>query len=619
MSSLTPTNGLNGASSLTAATDSRDGQAAPPKTPESKPERRSSLSAVLGGLPPLSKPLRRTLSLSDLGTHSEAALSLEGHTTASGTQFTHTASRPVIAGETIAEEPIAHAPKQPDAALIAPNPNIAPDAQHIGPAKKAVDDILSFVPASSPVGNSFSRLGESLGVGKRTGITWVNAASKKPLKDGLNSISTGVHNHFGYDAAPATEIVNAVAGASTSVASHSIVGRYRDLVNRMLHEDIQRFENVSQQAESAEKNTGYRRFNAMTPEEQDELKRDPTLPENQILTKSNGKWQYDTRKLARIARDDSHPLSQHARDVLTAMSIVENQGKRRDSALYQTAMSTLGVAASGALIGGSHGAVIPAVAAGHGMNAGKELLDMKKALFVKTRQNLRNEKADEMRRHVNKRIANGAPSIKASDLSGYTPQEQARIQAGIYAGMYDDARRQVAGQRTFGLGVPGRYIDESKAKVHKDAERDIVIKHINTMVTKGVARAGESTLEALRAVESETGQTQSQRKNSAMKIIDDDPYLKAAHTLMIDTGIPRSEAAKLLSNLSAAELNKRATAKAAPMADPAAAPTKPADARLSGDKLLSKIADIIGQPGLKPADALKDSEASIKKHLVQRS
>jgi hypothetical protein len=441
----------------------------------------------------------------------------------------------------------------------------------------------------------------------RKGVTAVGLASKKPAKDGLNGASNAAGGHFGYDAAPLTDIVNGMASGSTAVASHKTSKRYEGKVGEMLSADVKSFESMAPR-EGQPTNQGLVDFSKLTPAQQSVAQRNPTLPENQIITRNGkGEWQYDKQKLTRIAKDSAHPQTQHARDVLTAMSIQENQGKRRNGAAYQAATSSMGLVGSGVLIAGSHGAMAPLVVAGHSTNAFKEAVDMKKP-FVEGRQNMRNEKADEVRRRVN----------DAESRNPVPADAPLQAQAGAYASMFDNARHDVADQTTFGGKIPGKLIDDRKSAAHKSDVQDIVHKHTNEIVQNGMGQASASSLSALADVDKRTGLTSSQRGKHALERIDADPALKAAHTLLTDTGVSKREAAMLMSRMSESALAGKTKPQAAtpaqgkPLAGGGPTP-------LSLDERRGKIADMIGEPGLKPRDTAKDAEARIKAGLSKRS
>jgi hypothetical protein len=577
-------------------------------------------------------------------THDSPAVKGAPHDSSTIAEAQHTpasvaASQPVD----IQEAPRTAIDGRPDSLTSQKVSATSAQANPIASANLAVDDLKWFVPARGSGGSVFASVRDWLRVHEK-GMTLPNFAAKRPAKDGLNGTATAMHQHFGYDAAPVTDVVNAVASGSTAIASRSIQRRYQNKVDEMLQADVAIFE-------ANKKSPPYK------PDTTDPG--NPALPGNLILTKQNpdAQWQYDRKKLERIARDTSHPVSQHARDVLTAMYIAECQGKRSKGALYHGTTSALSIAAGGALIGGSHGLVTPLVASGHLMNAVKEALDLKKP-FVEGRQNMRNEKASEIQRYVDMSIAERDDTNAIQDpqlrerakklrdsliedprLNEKTEklrnsrtddptfdrkkefeseEELTEAKAGVYASLYDNASRAVADQRTFGTRlIAGRQINENKAKVHKDSELDIVVKHITTITTKGVGRVKQEqpqVLQELAAVNRTPGQTRSERGKRALTVIDKDATLKLVHTLLTDTGIPEGDAAILMSTLSQSELEKPKNAGPA-----ASTAEKASNTPLSDKERLTRIAGTIGQPGLnpkQPADSMKDS---LKKHLGQRS
>ncbi|WP_027782659.1 MULTISPECIES: hypothetical protein [Burkholderia] len=507
----------------------------------------------------------------------------------------------------------------PPAAPAAPKPAAA-----IAPQKPGVDDIGAFVPGAGGKGRLFADFAHAMGV-NRKGMTLTAFAAKRPAKDGLNGASTAAHGQFGYDAAPATDLVNALASGSNAAAAHSIHSRYETKVKAMLAADVERFEHPEKRPPGAPM---------------------PNQVDNLLLTKnSKGEWQYDKGKLSRIARDDAHPLTQRARDVLTAMSIAENKGKQRNGALYQSVTSAIGLTASGLLIGGSHGALAPLAASGHLTNAVKEALDLKKP-FVEGRQNLRNAKAATIQRYVDTvlaphdytgqtqderlRAALQTSRAKIDDLRAMEarPEDEGlpadlrspQAQAGIYASLYDDARRYANSATSFSKRLISGMHAEDKAKVHKDAERDIVVKHILSMVTKSIGRLDPASLAALAGADMAVDASGAQRARQALAIVGNHPRasrnqdLIAAHTLLTDSGIPKGEAALLLSQLARARREKPQAATAPRDTSASSRSAAP----LTDSERLKQIANIIGQPGL-TATAAKTAEDAIKKNLGLRS
>lgn len=276
----------------------------------------------------------------------------------------------------------------------------------------------------------------------------------------LNAASTNVHGKFPYDAGPVTELVNGVATGTTAIAAHKVKDRYEQKVNDMLADDLRRFEFVSIKPQTTS-NQGLVDYQNLTPAQKQLLKNDPTIPENQILTRdAKGHWQYDKSKLGRIARDPLHPQSEHARDVLAALNIAENKGKQRRGALLQTVSSAVGVAATGAQIAGTHGAVVPALVAGHAGLTGKETFDLRKP-FLDARQTMRNDKSDEVIRLVDRRMA------KLPPVPDDVPLE---AKAGAYVKAFEGARAETAEQKNFGFKVSGSLINDRKsAAVKSDA------------------------------------------------------------------------------------------------------------------------------------------------------
>jgi hypothetical protein len=458
----------------------------------------------------------------------------------------------------------------------------------------AIDDVRAFVPPRGDSGAYIKRLADKFGV-HRKGLTPSRLASKKPLKDAANGISTGVQGHFNYDTAPLTDLVNLPAHGSTAIAAHTVQQRYAGRLAQMLAADVQQLRDAT--ADAVRRQTDPNASPDATA-----ARGDPSLPENQLLTQRGGKWEYDRAKLGRIARDDTHPFTQHARDVLTVMSIAENQGKRRNGALYQATTSAIGLVGSGLLIGGSHGALLPMVVSGHATNALREALDLKKP-FVEGRQNLRDEKAAEVDRRVKRdagRFERDLQQIEQDTGHRYSAAEV----AGVYRSLYDNAERAVAGQRSFGTRLAaGRHIDTGKGKAHKEAEMNLVAGHIRSIVGAGLGQADGDALRALAAVPEELGLTRGRREKRALEAVAADPRLAASHTLLTDTGYADGDAALLLAKMAKAEIATRDARDGVP-----AVPNH-----------RDAVAAMIGQPGLKKTDPNQAAEAGIKQQLGKRS
>ncbi len=288
------------------------------------------------------------------------------------------------------------------------------------------------------------------------------------------------------------------------------------------------------------------------------------------------------------------------------MSIAENKGKQRRGAALATLGSGLGVAATTAQIVGTHGAITPVLVAGHAGLGGKEALELRKP-FVEARQEMRNEKSDEVLRHVNRRMDELPPLPEDAPIGA---------KAGAYAVAYEGARRNAAQQNNFGFRIPGSMIDDRKSATVKSDAQDLANKHISSIAQNGMKAASENSLTQLGSVDKELNLTKSQREKRAMEHINGDADLKAVHTLLTDTGIPGGEAAMLMSKMSGHSLSAR---KADTAAAPANASTGADKKPLTPDEERTKIADIIGEPTLKPADPVKDTEGKIKSGLALRS
>jgi hypothetical protein len=531
----------------------------------------------------------------------------------------------------------------------------AKDSHELG-----IEDINSLLPRRGPAGPDAAGFAYALGLHQK-GLAPTGFMSKKPINSVVSAASAGVHGHFTYDSVPLTDFVNGIGAVATTIGTQSVHSRYEAKLKDMLKQDSERFIAAAGKAEAAvkaereltikgvpnsdakavaeaktawakfrsevkadDRSTAYSRFETMTDKQREQLRIDPTLPDNQILTKvgkqtkiGEGQWQYDLVKLTRIAGDDSHPLSQHARTVLTAMSIEENTRKRRNGALYQVGVSSMALGGAAALIAGSHGAITPALASGHAIIALKEALDLKKP-FVESRQIMRNQKQREIQRIVNHGLFNQTVPKNAPQEAGgaeYTPQEQ----AGVYAAMYDNARLSLTkktglfGPRLVRTFLPGGLINAEKSQVHKDATQSIVTGHIVSMISKGIEQVDDKRLSALVKAETEPGMPDSEHEKRALKAIELDPNLKAAHTLLTDTGIPKGKAAMLLALMSIAEENTRKEAKTATEA------TQNVNGSLPESERLSTIADLIGQPALKPPKPEKEVESALKKGIGLRT
>ncbi|UVE69344.1 hypothetical protein L2Y90_21650 [Burkholderia pyrrocinia] len=438
--------------------------------------------------------------------------------------------------------------------------------------------------------------------------------------------SSAIKGTYGADTGIATNAMATAASASRAASSLSISKRYNNKVKEMLNIDVSEFN-------AALKGAGGKKASEL--EQSSERKYDPTTPENHILTKVAGQWAYDRQKLGRIARDDSHPASEHARDVLTAMGIAENQGKRGRGALYQTVSSAVGLTASVTAAAASHGAIAPAAIAGGALSGAKGGFDIKK-IYLESRQNMRDAKAGEMQRHVNltasdfekngmekyendvkeRQVESG--NIQGENVAPLTPEQL----SGVYASMYDNARRAVADQKIFGNPFKsGRSIDDRKAGIYKGADRDLVAKHVSKLVANGVSSASDNSLNNIAKADTTLGLSRSKRKEMALQHIATDKNLAQAHNLLMDTGLRRGEAALLLAKMGdAVRLTKAATQSDVPSDPvPQAKAEEPKEKALTDAERRNKIADILGQPGLKAPDPGKDVESLVKKYLVLRS
>ncbi|MFM0496571.1 hypothetical protein [Paraburkholderia caledonica] len=496
----------------------------------------------------------------------------------------------------------------------------------------AVDDIHDFVPPKGSAGKGvFNAIRQALGSGQK-GFTPLNLASKKPLTGVLGANSRAAGGSFVYDAHTAHEIPGMIASGASAVVAHQTTKRYEQKLAAMLREDVLAFDALPQPApkgiptngiSSSQQGGGAATHNetqAQTQAPTDDFiattepvrtnapesaahrtnRYLPTTPENMIVTRQHGEWQYDKPKLLRAANDPAHPQHQRARDVLTTMSIAENQGKRRRGALYESATSATAAAAGAVLAAGTHGAATPLIVAGQSLNAVKDALDIRK-FALETRQNLRDEKADDVRRHVTQLASK-------SEAFDHAPLE---AQAGVYANMYDNARRKTAQQHNFGYRLPGSLIDDRKAGVYKTAATDVVSAHIAEIAQKAMRRAQPEKLGQLHETSSEPNLTRSAREKAALEKIEDDPQLRATLTLLTDAGMPRADAVKAMMRLAADALK--------PAGEKAAEAQAQDPSVMSNDEKLEKIAGMIGEPGLKPADAAKESKDAIKGALRLRS
>lgn len=429
---------------------------------------------------------------------------------------------------------------------------------------------------------------------------------------------------YTYDGLLAHDVLNLAGAAFAAAAGNHIAGRYHNRLEAMLQAEVQGLQHACAVHERQ------RRLSSPTlkPANDQERARYPALDAhyrdtdaafvgNLLITRdSKGNWQYDKQKLLRIAQDNDHSHARHARDVLTLMHIGKHQGtQRRNNAVYQTVAAGLNAAASALMIGGTHGAALPVVAAGYAVASGRELLFLK-APFEQHRQTLRDTKAEQMARIVKRDLERFRPQA-ADDRS--TPISAVQVgappaalpddfpldaKAGIVATAWANARKRVEGQR-FGKWIPGAWIDEDKSTAAKQVERELVVSHVLEQVRQELARLDRQSPQALSTLRDVAGDPRlslSRRVRTMMANVKAEPGLQAIHALLTDMGMRKSEALAVLAQLLELHLDeKRGIGEPNPL--------------LSD---LGRIAGRLAQPQLKPATA-STIEAELHGALTRRS
>ncbi|MET2466517.1 transcriptional regulator [Ralstonia sp. SM1864_UCD524_TZ4] len=417
---------------------------------------------------------------------------------------------------------------------------------------------------------------------------------------------------YTYDGLLAHDILN-LAAAGLGIASRSALAqRYRTALDAMLQADVAALKSASA------RNARPRRCGEPSAGPADSAEpapdahcrdRDAARVENLIVTRDHrGRWQYDPQKLLRIARDDAHPGARHARDVLMLMHIGSQQGvRRRNDAVYQACLSGLSAGASALMIAGTHGAALPVVAAGYAVAAAREVLWLGKPL-AEEKQKMRDAKADQMTRIVNRTLTRLGTRDADQDTAPASAAELGDLpleaRAGIVAAAFANAEKQVA-DRTFGNGIPGRWIDHRKATACKDEVRAVVVDHalqrIGDALTHEATRSADA-LTALQAIAQDPDLSLSGRARRLARHVKAAPGLLAIQTLLTDMGLRRGEALHVLSRLVDAELARASGGDTIPL--------------LGNDA--ARIADRIHQPQLKE-DPSQAAHAALHGALRRRS
>ncbi|WP_240435185.1 MULTISPECIES: transcriptional regulator [Ralstonia solanacearum species complex] len=421
---------------------------------------------------------------------------------------------------------------------------------------------------------------------------------------------------YTYDGLLAHDVLNLVA-AGLGVASRSaLMERYRTALDVMLQADVATLKRASalnersrrsgkpsaRPADSAER----ARYPALDAHYRES---DASRVENLIVTRDHrGRWQYDSQKLLRIARDDAHPHARHARDVLMLVHVCGQQGmRRRNDAVYQTFLSGLGAGASALMIAGTHGAALPVVAAGYAVAAARELLWLGKPL-AEEKQKMRDAKAEQMTRIVNRELKQLDPRGADQDAGTSSTVDPGNLpleaRAGIVAAAFANAEKRVADQN-FGKGIPGRWINHRKATAFKDEERSIVVDHALQLIGDELMREATrsaDTLTALQAIAQAPDLSLSRRARKLARHVKASPGLLAIHALLTDMGMRKGEALHVLSRLVDVQLARASGGDAIPFLGDDAA----------------RIADWIHQPQLKEAP-LQVAHATLHGALRRRS
>lgn len=498
-------------------------------------------------------------------------------------------------------------------------------ASAVAPNWRPTGDIRSMVPAQSSGSKGLAhRFSNWLGHNTR-GLTPLSL-NRMPDAYAIESAGNATSGApYTYDGLLAHDVLSLAGAAFSAAAGSRIAGRYRDRLDAMLQAEVKTLQRACAIQERQRRLGG----STLKPADDQERARYPALDAhyrdtdaafvgNLLITRdSKGNWQYDKHKLLRIAQDGEHTHARHARDVLTLMYIEKHRGRhRRNDAVFQSVAAGLNAAASALMIGGTHGAALPAVAAGYAVASGRELMFFK-APLVQHRQALRDAKAEQITRIVTRDLARiqlravdgSSARVSASQageplakLPGSDLLLDAR--AGIVAAAWANARKRVEGQR-FSKWIPGAWIDESKSTAAKRAERELVVNHVLEELRHELARLDRKSPQVLRTLRDLSGDPSlslSRRVKAVMTKVKAEPVLYAAHTLLTDMGMRKSEALAVMARLIDVHFGHKCEG-----GEP--------NALLSD---LDRIANRLAQPQLKPA-TVPAIEAELHGALMRRS
>ena len=431
-----------------------------------------------------------------------------------------------------------------------------------------------------------------------------------------------------YDGLLAHDLLNLAAAGMAVASSSALRARYRARLRDMLAHDVAAVERAcarnaklprlgmrSARPVTDDERARYPALDAHYREADARLQADAAFVGNLIVTRDKrGQWKYDKNKLLRIAKDNEHPQRHHARDVLTLSYIEGWQGSQaRKDALYQTFMSGLGATASALMIAGTHGAALPVVAAGYAVAASREAFALRKP-FAEARQLLRDAKAAqimrvanyELRRLLENRSISHADASDAGErVSLQMPPSDVPLEAraAVVAAVFAKAERQVSNQR-FGPGIPGRQIDHRRSTAAMEDERSIVVDHALGLIRDLFAQTScvsTTALTELQAIAHAPDRSVRRRVRALSAHVRATPALAAAHTLLVDMGLRKTEALDVVTQLVDGHL----------------AATSGIDISRPLGNDTARIADLVNQPQLK-RDPLQAASASLQEALGRR-